>query len=93
MDTLLKADIFFFVTALAVVVIAAILAVVLVYLIRILRDVKSVSGRVKEQAELVSEDISDLRHKIRQKNWSWLDLCSSLLGGWRRKKGRRSNRE
>ena len=89
MNSLLKADIFFFVTALAVVVIAAILAVVLVYLVRILRDFKTISTKLKEQTDLVSEDISDLRHKIRQKDWSWPSLFSSLMSGWRRKKGRK----
>ena len=49
MNTLVHADIFFFVTTIAVVVVAAALAIALMYLVRILNDVKKIAEQVREE--------------------------------------------
>jgi len=66
MDTLIKADIFFFVTAVAVVAVAFLLAVVLVYVVLILRQVMTISRRVNEESQKVVEDIETLRQQARE---------------------------
>lgn len=65
MDTLIHADVFFFITSVAVIVVSAILVIALIYLIRILRDAKAVTGKVKEETKNISEDIEQLRQKTK----------------------------
>lgn len=83
MDSFIHADIFFFITSIAVVLVTAILVVALIYLIRILRDAKAVTGKVKEEAKLISEDIDGLRAKTRQegvKLKNFVDFFSGFSG-------------
>lgn len=66
METLLKADIFFFVTTVAVIAVTICLVYAGYYLIRILRNVEEISEEVKEEAGQVREDIGELRTNIRE---------------------------
>ncbi len=66
MDTFMKADIFFFVTTIAVVAVTICLVYAGYYLIRILRNVDAISEEVKNESQLVREDIGDLRQNIRE---------------------------
>jgi hypothetical protein len=89
MDSLVHADIFFFVTTIAVVVIAAVFTVVLVYLAKILHDVKKITAQVHEETVLFREDIRDLREQVRNEGFklrSFLDLITGFFG--RKKKSR-----
>lgn len=69
MDTLIHADIFFFVTTIAVVAVTIILIVVLVYLIQILRRVRDVSEYVRQETTLFREDIQSLRADVRREGF------------------------
>jgi biopolymer transport protein ExbB/TolQ len=87
MDQLIHADIFFFITSIAVVLITAILLVVLVYLVRILRDVSQVTRKVKAESELISQDIAELRQNIKREGYRFkhfMDFFSKFIN--RRKK-------
>ena len=79
MDTLIHADIFFFVTTIVVVAVGIILGIALVYLIRILGDVKKVSKKVKEGAEVLSDDLSDLRNNLKEDGGQLRGFLKSLL--------------
>lgn len=65
MDTLIHADVFFFVTTIAVVVVGAVAAIALVYLVKILSDIKKITAQVHEEAILFREDLHDLRTNVR----------------------------
>lgn len=65
MDTLIHADVFFFVTTIAVVVVATVLTIVLLYLVKILRNVKRITEQVHEETVLFREDLRDLRGQVR----------------------------
>jgi len=65
-DTLIKADVFFFITSVAVIVIALLFVVGLLYLIRILRIIKKISQHAEKTADLVAHDIVELRNDIKQ---------------------------
>lgn len=65
METLIHADIFFFVTTVAVVVVAAAFTIALFYLIGVLRQIHDIAGEVKEEARLVRQDVGDARMKIK----------------------------
>ena len=51
MSELVHADIFFFITAVAVVLLSTIFAVALVYIIVILRDVRAIVARMRRASE------------------------------------------
>lgn len=65
MDSLLKSDIFFFITSVVVIIIGIGVVIVVSYIVNILRDVKDVSKTVKEETEEIAGDISQLRTKVK----------------------------
>jgi len=66
MDTLVKADIFFFITAVSVIVLTALLIVSLVYISRILKNVLFISRKAKEETEKLSNDVESVRRRIKK---------------------------
>ena len=69
MDTLIHADVFFFVTTIAVVMVGLTFTVALMYLIKILSDVKSITREVKEETVLFREDLHGLRSDARREGF------------------------
>jgi hypothetical protein len=69
MDTLIHADIFFFVTTIAVVIVAAALTIALIYLAKVLSDVKEITKQVKEETVLFREDVKGLRGDIQREGF------------------------
>lgn len=66
MQTLIHADIFFFITSIFVFVSTIILAVAGIYFILILRDMKDISGKVRREGGEIIEDVKELREKIKE---------------------------
>ncbi len=66
MNTLIQADIFFFITSIAVIVLTLLLIVLLVYGVKIARTISSIAHTIKEESENVIEDIADLRGKVKE---------------------------
>jgi len=66
MITLIHADIFFFVTAIFVVLLTIFLAVAGTYLVLILRDMKEISKKVKTEGGEIIEDVKKVREKIEE---------------------------
>jgi formate-dependent nitrite reductase membrane component NrfD len=66
MAEIAKSDLFFFITTMAVIVLSITILVLLVYVFIIIRDIKSVVHRVKEESDGVLGDIRDLRLKIKE---------------------------
>jgi hypothetical protein len=69
MDTLIHADIFFFVTTIVVVIVGIALTVALIYLAKVLSDVKDITRQVKEETILFREDIGGLRSDIKREGF------------------------
>lgn len=67
MNTLIHADIFFFVTTIAVVLIASLFIVVIIYIVRILSDFRYISGVVRKETDLLAEDIEEIRDEVKRK--------------------------
>lgn len=88
MDTLIHADIFFFVTTIAVVVVAAVFTIALIYLVKILGDVKKITEQVHEETVLFREDLRDLRHDIKKEGFKLTRFLSFFIGLVRRNKTR-----
>jgi hypothetical protein len=90
MDTLMHADIFFFVTTIAVVVIALCFIVALFYVIAILNRIKTIAEMVREEATLFREDVHDLREAVKKEGFrlkNMFDFVTSFLGK-KKSKGR-----
>ncbi len=68
--TILKSDIFFFVTTISVIIITLGLAIGLIYLIKILHTIKRISQRAEDTANLVADDIVELRNTIKDEGFS-----------------------
>lgn len=67
MDSFVKMDVFFFVTTISVVVLTILLAVLIIYIIKIFSDVKYISKKAKTEADLVAEDLRELRANVKDK--------------------------
>lgn len=70
MDTLVKADIFFFVTTIAVILLTTGFTVALVYLIKILRDLRELVSEMHDTADDVMEDIEEFTAEMRRRQVS-----------------------
>ncbi|NCU28547.1 MAG: hypothetical protein EOM85_02660 [Candidatus Moranbacteria bacterium] len=66
MESILKSDIFFFITSISVVVIASLLVVALFYLIKILRNFHKISKILRNYAETTESGLRDLGEQIRR---------------------------
>lgn len=64
METLLKADIFFVVTTIAVVLIAIAAIVALVYLIFVLRHLAQLMRRIRREGEEIVDDVRAVREGV-----------------------------
>jgi hypothetical protein len=90
MDTLIHADIFFFVTTIAVVVIAIIFIIALVYLIVILRRIRDIAAQVHEETVLFREDIHGLRDSVRREGFKWKHLFNFGYDFFKKRVGKKS---
>lgn len=83
METIMKSEIFFFITSIAVVILTILIGIAAAYLIRILRNVDDISAKAKEEAALIKEDVADLRQNIRDegiKVKSFVNFFNKLKG-------------
>lgn len=66
MTEFIKADVFFFVTTIAIVLLAVLFAVFMFYLIGIMRNVRDLSALAKDEGKNIKEDIAELRANIKR---------------------------
>ena len=80
METLAKSDVFFLITTIAVVLVTLVIVVAAVYIVKILNDIKYIAGRVKNESDNLSEDISDLRNHFKSKGLKLAGLAGIATG-------------
>ncbi len=80
MDTLIHADIFFFITAIAVVVLSIGCAVIIFYLIRILRRIDEISEKVRVESDEIVRDVKDFRATMRSEGIKVKTVLDMFLG-------------
>ena len=95
MNALVQADIFFFVTTAAIMVLTIVIVIALVFFIQILRDVRHVSKRAREESDRFLTDMEDLRRFLKKEGKRAIDLkgvLESIIGTFfpKRKSPRRS---
>jgi hypothetical protein len=81
METLAKSDAFFFITSIAVIVLTIALLIALYYIVRFARNAVSVSKRIKEESENISNDIAALRAKVSEEGVG-IRALFKLFGGF-----------
>jgi uncharacterized protein (UPF0335 family) len=86
METLIHADIFFFITTIAVALVTVGIVIALAYLIKILRNVSEVSEKVKEEGAEILEDIHTMRHDLKRDGFRFRFIKNFFARLFRRKK-------
>ena len=74
MTSIIKSDIFFFITTIAIVVVTIGAVVALVYLVQILRDMRDLSRRAKDEGERIIDGVSAYREEIHRRGFQINDL-------------------
>lgn len=80
MSELVHADIFFFITAVAVMLLTTILAVALVYGVLIVRDVRVIISRIRRASESLESDLNALRNEVKYEGLKARALVDLVLG-------------
>jgi uncharacterized membrane protein len=65
METLIHADIFFFITSIFVLILIITFMIAMYFIIPILKDMRDLSRMAKEEGEKIVEDIADVRHAVK----------------------------
>jgi hypothetical protein len=66
MDTFMKADIFFFVTTIAVALVSLGLLIMFVYVVRFMRTCNRIAKSVEERADEIGEDVGEMIEDVRE---------------------------
>ncbi len=70
-ESLIHADIFFFISTIALVLISIGIVIALFYVIRILRNVREVSEKIKTESGEIVSDLRKLRANLRDEGVKW----------------------
>ena len=66
MQTLIHADIFFFITTMAVIFVTLVAVIVLVYIVIILKDIRELSRTIKNEGEEIIQDVHVFREEVKE---------------------------
>lgn len=69
MSEVLHADIFFFITGIAVIVCSAILCVALFHAIKVLKSIRRIMNRIEANVEVITEDMYQVREYFTQEGF------------------------
>jgi len=86
MTEFIKADVFFFVTTVAIVLLAVLFAVFMFYLIGIMRNVRDISALAKDERKNIKGDIAELRTNIKREGLRFKHLADFIKKPHKRKK-------
>jgi len=88
MNDFIKQDIFFFITTIAVAIFTLVLSVGIFYVIKILRDIKYITKKARDGADIIGEDLSQLRENVKNKGSNIAFLVNFFKNIKNKKKGR-----
>ena len=89
MDTLVQADIFFFITSIAISLVTIAMLMALFVLFQILRDIRYTSKRIREETDRIISDVDDLREFVKKEGkraFNIKELVSGVLHIFQKKK-------
>lgn len=79
MNTIIHADIFFFITSIAVVIFAIGTIIVFYYLIRLMKHVEYIAEKIRLESDHVTEDIAAIRDRIRNGESKALSIMGRMF--------------
>lgn len=77
-DSFIHADIFFFISSVALVIISIGITVLIIYLISIMKNIRDISEKVKGESGELIKDIKDLRITLRQEGIKWRHVADMI---------------
>jgi membrane protein implicated in regulation of membrane protease activity len=80
MNDILHANIFFFITSVAVVVLAILGAVALYYILGILKNIRNISDRAERGSEILAGDMEHLRENIKEEGMRFRHIKKFIKG-------------
>ena len=83
MNEMLHANIFFFITGIAVIVFTTLLCVALFHFIKVLKSLRHIMERIEEGTEVIAEDMHHVREFFTQEGFIGR-LITTLTGSWQR---------
>lgn len=87
MSEVLQANVFFFITGIAVIVFTLLLSIALYHIIRILKSLRRVMDKIEIGSEIIAEDMQSVREYFTEKS-----LFSRVLGGMLGTSGKHSSK-
>ncbi len=78
MESLIKSDIFFFITTICIVLVTILFVVILIYLIRVLKDIDFLSKKIKKEGEEIIDDAHNVRMDLKTHAKKASDLISKF---------------
>lgn len=79
MDEVLHANIFFFITGIAVIIFSSLLCVALFHVIKVLKSLRRIVDRIEEGTEVIAEDMQNIRAYFTEDGFV-RRLTTSLMG-------------
>ncbi|MCF7865244.1 MAG: hypothetical protein K9M11_01955 [Candidatus Pacebacteria bacterium] len=64
-NTLIHADIFFFITTIALILLTILLILILTYVVKIVRAFSYIADKLKKESDNVADDIAELRERVK----------------------------
>ena len=79
METLIQADIFFFITSISVVLATIAIGIISFYVVRILRDVKDITEEARREVRHIVADVSELREDLKDEGKSLIGKAAVIV--------------
>lgn len=80
MNEILHANIFFFISSIAIIFISLLVLIILFYAARIMRDVSDVVRKINKASADIEKDFQELRHEIRNEGVKVRSIVDIALG-------------
>jgi uncharacterized membrane protein len=87
MESLMKSDIFFFITTVVVVLLGIFALVAIVYIIKIVKTVRKISETVKKTVDMTNSDFNEVREHLKD------EAINFALPSFLKKKPKPTNRK
>lgn len=79
MENIIHADIFFFITSIAVIVFTICLIIIMFYVTRILNDMKHISKTMSQESDKLLNDIDSLRETVKAEGTKVMTIADFFL--------------
>ena len=79
-QSLIHADIFFYITSIAVIILTALLIILFYYLVKIARHLEHTSKRLREESDHIMDDVSIIRESIEEQGGRAMSALRFIFG-------------